>query len=501
MKRIDVCLLLEGTYPYVRGGVSSWVHQLIQGLPDLNFYLVFIGGSRESYSTQHYTLPNNVVGMEKHYLMDRQGILAPRARPGRAKVFGMWQNVISRFKNPEQVLQGEHLQGLLNNLGMQQGLSYDDFLYSERSWDVIVDLYFKHAENQSFVDYFWTFRNIYSPLFLLSEIARNLPKARLFHSISTGYAGFLGALAKQKQHCPYLLTEHGIYTKERKIDLTQATWIKDRHSALDTSMHKKMERTRQTWIDFFSQLGKTAYHQADHIVALYEGNRLRQIKDGAPPEKTDVIVNGINMARFEQAYQNRPQNAPKIAGLIGRVVPIKDIKTFIRTIRVAVNTEPDLQGWIIGPTEEDPDYVQECELLVKSLGLEESVLFLGMQNVAEILPQLGVCMLTSISEAQPLVLLEAMAAGIPCIASEVGSCREILEGMNEEDKQLGQCGYVTNIAEPNQASEALIKLLGDNTIWRQMGDNGYQRVKKYYQEHTMYSRYKSLYEDYLTWQE
>lgn len=501
MEKIDVCLLLEGTYPYVRGGVSSWVHQLIQGLPQLNFYIVFIGGSRKSYSAQHYELPNNVVGMETHYLMDRQGVLAPRARTGRPKVFEMWKNVISRFKSPEHPLKDEHLKGLLENLGLQQGLSFDDFLYSERSWDVIVDLYFKHAENQSFVDYFWTFRNIYSPLFLLTEIVRNLPKARLFHSISTGYAGFLGALAKQEQQRPFILTEHGIYTKERKIDLTQATWIKDRHSALDTSIHKKMEQTRQTWIDFFSQLGKTAYLQSDQIVALYEGNRLRQIKDGAPPEKTDVIVNGISMARFEIAYNNRPQKPPKIAGLIGRVVPIKDIKTFIRTIRVAVNSEPELQGWIIGPTEEDPDYVQECELLVKSLGLEESVLFLGMQNVAEILPQLGVCMLTSISEAQPLVLLEAMAAGIPCIASEVGSCREILEGMNPEDKKIGQCGYVTNIADPNQASEALIKLLTNSSEWRRMGDNGYKRVKKYYQEHTMYSRYKSLYEDHLTWQE
>ncbi|TMP86565.1 DUF3492 domain-containing protein [Pseudoalteromonas ruthenica] len=501
MKRIDVCLLLEGTYPYVRGGVSSWVHQLISGLSHLNFYLVFIGGSRSFYQQQHYTLPDNVVGMETHYLMDKDGLLAPRARRGKKSAFSLWQNVISRFKNPEQTLDGEHLQGLLANLGKKHGLSYDDFLYSERSWDVIVDLYFQHAQNQSFVDYFWTFRNIYSPLFTLVKVAENLPPARLFHSISTGYAGFLGALAKQKQQMPYLLTEHGIYTKERKIDLTQASWIKDRHSALDTSIHKKMEQTRQTWIDFFEQLGRTAYDQADSIVALYEGNRQRQIKDGAPADKTGVIVNGISMERFSEAYAKRPQQAPKVAGLIGRVVPIKDIKTFIRAIRVALNSEPELQGWIIGPTEEDPSYVRECELLVNSLGLQDNVLFLGMQNVAEILPKLGVCMLTSISEAQPLVLLEAMAAGIPCVASEVGSCREILEGMNEHDQQLGRCGYVTNIADPNQASEALLALLEDDQRWRQMGDNGYRRVQAYYQEHTMYERYQTLYEEHLTWQE
>ncbi|WP_105254432.1 GT4 family glycosyltransferase PelF [Pseudoalteromonas sp. T1lg75] len=501
MKPIDICLLLEGTYPYVRGGVSSWVHQLITGLPQYNFYLVFIGGCKSAYGEQYYQLPDNVVGMEKHFLMDHHGLFTPRPRRGKKTAFTMWQSVIERFKRPEESLSPEHLQGLLDNLGKQQGLSFSDFLYSERSWEVIVDLYYQHAQQQSFVDYFWTFRHVYSPLFTLVKIAENLPKARMFHSISTGYAGFLGALAKQQQSAPFLLTEHGIYTKERKIDLTQASWIKDRHSALDTSIHKKMEQTRQTWIDFFEQLGRTAYDRADEIVALYEGNRQRQIHDGAPAEKTQIIVNGINMARFSEAYDARLVAPPKVAGLIGRVVPIKDIKTFIRAIRVAVNSEPELQGWIVGPTEEDPSYYHECKLLVSSLGLEDNIRFLGMQDVAEIMPHIGVCVLTSISEAQPLVLLEAMAAGVPCVASEVGSCREILEGMNDEDKALGRCGYVTNIADPNQTSAALLSLLNDARNWRRLGDNGYRRVQRFYQEHTMYNHYQGLYEELLAWQE
>ena len=501
MKPIDICLLLEGTYPYVRGGVSSWVHQLITGLPQYNFYLVFIGGCKSAYSEQYYQLPDNVVGMEEHFLMDQHGLFTPRPRRGKKTAFAMWQSVIERFQHPQESLSEEHLQGLLDNLDKPQGLSFSDFLYSESSWEVLVDLYEQNAQQQSFVDYFWTFRHVYSPLFTLVKIAEKLPKARMFHSISTGYAGFLGALAKQHQGAPFLLTEHGIYTKERKIDLTQASWIKDRHSALDTSMHKKMEQTRQTWIDFFEQLGRTAYNQADEIVALYEGNRQRQIHDGAATEKTQIIVNGINMARFAEAYDARLVAPPKVAALIGRVVPIKDIKTFIRAIRVAVNSEPELQGWIVGPTEEDPTYFHECQLLVSSLGLEDNIHFLGMQDVAKIMPNIGVCVLTSISEAQPLVLLEAMAAGVPCVASEVGSCREILEGMNEEDKALGHCGYITNIADPNQTSAAMLALLNDPHNWRHLGDNGYQRVMHFYQEHTMYQRYQGLYKELLAWQE
>ena len=494
MQQADICLLLEGTYPYVRGGVSSWVHQLISGLPQYSFYLVFLGGTKESYGEQRYTLPANVLGLETHFIMQHEQFSPPRGRMGKARAFDMWQQVLARFNRVDDALNSEQLQLMLQQLGLQQGLSYEDFLYSEYSWQILVEQYLQQAPDQSFVDFFWTFRNIYTPLFSLVKIARKVPPARMLHSISTGYAGFLGALLKQRLDVPYLLSEHGIYTKERKIDLTQASWIQDRHFVLDTSIHKKMEHTRQTWISFFEQLGKTAYQHANHITALYQGNRERQISDGAPAEKTEIIVNGINLSRFAPALQQRPASPPKVVGLIGRVVPIKDIKTFIRAIRVAVNTEPSLEGWIIGPTDEDPTYVKECQLLIDSLSLQSQVKFLGMQDVAQILPQLGVCMLTSISEAQPLVLLEAMAAGVPCIATDVGSCREIIEGMQEQDKVLGPCGYVIGIANPNQASQAILNTLNDEQHWHRMSQAGYARVSQYYQEHIMFTRYQQLYE-------
>ncbi|WP_206422866.1 GT4 family glycosyltransferase PelF [Photobacterium sanguinicancri] len=202
---------------------------------------------------------------------------------------------------------------------------------------------------------------------------------------------------------------------------------------------------------------------------MFEGNRQRQHKDGAPDIRTKVIVNGIDTTRFGKAYKLRPDTPPIVVGLVGRVVPIKDIKTFIRTIRGAVETLPTIEGWIIGPTEEDEDYVHECQLLIESLGLEHNVKMLGSQNVAEMMPQLGVMMLTSISEAQPLVLLEAMAAGIPCIATEVGACREIIDGAAGDDAALGSCGEIIPIASPIDGANAIINVLA-------MPKNGVKRV-------------------------
>ncbi|OLQ71270.1 glycosyl transferase family 1 [Photobacterium proteolyticum] len=494
-KDVDICLLLEGTYPYVRGGVSSWVHQIISGLPEYTFHLIFLGGHPDFYGEPAYEFPDNVVGFEVHYLLSSPGESKPSPRSGKSKLFQAWGRFLSFFESEKTPIPGDLLGQISEFLGQKNKLSLTDFLYSRASWDVLTERYLESAENQSFVDYFWTYRGIYQPLFVLSQISQNLPNAKAFHSVSTGYAGFLGALCRQETGRPFLISEHGIYTKERKIDLSQANWIKDRHSLIDISMHKDMDLTRKTWIRFFEQLGLTAYHHADEIVALFEGNRQRQHRDGAPEHKTQVIVNGINTRHFHAAYEKRPPKPPLVVGLVGRVVPIKDIKTFIRTIRGAVEELPDLEGWIIGPTEEDPGYVHECELLIESLGLTNNVKMLGSQNVAEIMPRLGVMMLTSISEAQPLVLLEAMAAGIPCISTEVGACREIIDGAAGEDAALGSCGVIIPIASPIEGAEAIINVLSDTDNWIKTGDVGKARVTRYYDEKRMYDSYRHLYEE------
>jgi len=494
-KEVDICLLLEGTYPYVRGGVSSWLHQIITGLSEFTFHIIFLGGSPDVYDKPAYEFPPNVLGFEMHFLLSDSGNLKPSARTGPKEVFEAWNQFVSFFEQNENPIPSELLGKISVFLGAEKDLTMQDFLYSEASWDVLTERYAESAIRQSFVDFFWTYRNIYQPLFVLAKISQNLPKAKAFHSVSTGYAGFLGALCRQQSKKPYLLTEHGIYTKERKIDLAQATWIKDQHSIMDLSMHKEIDLTRKTWISFFEQLGLTAYDQADKIIALFEGNRERQHIDGADDKKTKVIVNGISTDRFFKAYDNRPESAPMVVGLVGRVVPIKDIKTFIRSIRAALDDLPDLQGWIIGPNEEDQDYANECKQLIESLGLTSHVKMLGSQNVVEMLPQLGVMILTSISEAQPLVLLEAMAAGIPCVATDVGACREIIEGAAGEDAEIGLAGEIVPIASPIEAAKSIVRILQDDKKWASIGDVGKRRVTKYYDDKLMYQAYRELYRE------
>jgi len=458
--KADIALLLEGTYPFIRGGVSSWVHQVITGLPEYTFALIFLGGDPKHYGKQQYTLPDNVTHLECHYLMDIQAVGKPRPRRGNKAAFETQRCLHAQFKASADV-PPDILHKVFADLGQKEGISRDDFLYSEESWEMIDENYRKYCTEPSFVDYFWSVRIMHSPLFQLAEVARKMPPVRMLHSISTGYAGLLGAIASEQRGIPLALSEHGIYTKERKIDLSQADWIHDPTDLVSGTLNEQLGYIRRLWIRFFEALGRLAYQQADPIVSLYQGNKARQLQDGAPEDRTCIIPNGIDPARFDAARQARPETIPRVLGLVGRVVPIKDIKTFIRAMRSVSEVIPDVEGWIVGPEDEDEAYVRECKELVASLDLTERVKFLGFQNVNDILPNLGLMVLTSISEALPLVILEAHAAGLPCLATDVGACRELLEGGSDEDRALGVSGVVVPIADPEATAREAVRLLSN----------------------------------------
>lgn len=492
--KADIALLLEGTYPYIRGGVSSWVHQIISGLPEYRFALIFLGGVREHYGEQQYTLPDNVTHLECHYLMDMDAVGKPSPRRGNRAAFEAQHSLHERFKSGEAI-PAEIMHRVFADLGKRSGITREDFLYSEESWNMVDESYRRYCTEPSFVDYFWSVRIMHAPLFQLAEIARTLPEVRMLHAISTGYAGLLGAITAQQRSVPFAVTEHGIYTKERKIDLAQAQWIHDPMDQVSGTLNEQMGYIRRLWIRFFEAIGRMTYQQADPIISLYQGNQLRQHQDGALPERTRIIPNGIEPTRFEAARAARPAAIPKVLGLIGRVVPIKDIKTFIRAMRTICDAMPDVEGWIVGPEDEDEAYVQECRELVESLGLEQQVKFLGFRNVNEILPQIGLMVLTSISEALPLVILEAHAAGLPCLATDVGACRELIEGVGEEDRALGVSGAVVAIADPEATAREAIRLLSEPELWRQAQQAGLARVQRFYTLESMYGAYRSIYND------
>ncbi|KGH14590.1 GT4 family glycosyltransferase PelF [Comamonas thiooxydans] len=497
--RADIALLLEGTFPYVSGGVSSWVHQILQAYPQHSFAIVFIGSRREDYGDFRYELPPNVVHFEEHFLYGHaSGKLRPTPRRGDPEVMSKLQQLLQALERRDESPAGRaEVLAAMRAVAMELlpggSLPQEDFLHSEYMWELIQDSYRRHCTDPSFVDFFWTVRIMLQPLWLLARIARELIPVRVLHTVSTGYAGFLGGMLHHLRGLPLVLSEHGIYTKERQIDLLQSQWIRDNRNVFQRDP-MEVSFFRQMWIQFFEWMGRFCYEAADPIIALFEANRLRQVADGAVPARTSSIPNGISVKRFAPLRALRPAVTPPVLCLIGRVVPIKDIKTFIRAMRRVVNHLPEAQALIAGPMSEDPAYVEECRNLVDSLGLQAQVHFLGMQKIDELLPRVGLVVLSSISEALPLVLLEAQAAGVPVVSTDVGSCRQLIEGLEPEDRALGACGRVVGIANPADLADAALELLKSPEAWQEASAAGIARVERYYSDQLLFDRYRQVYD-------
>ncbi|WP_118182360.1 GT4 family glycosyltransferase PelF [Paraburkholderia phosphatilytica] len=489
----DIGLLLEGTFPYVSGGVSSWVNQVIRAFPEYTFALCFLGSRPQDYPKQSYPLPDNVVHLENHYLYDFPPPPMVQRQQGDAHAFGRSAELHEHLRNPAmRNAAGRMLKDMLADLRPGGALGEDAFLYSKEAWAYLTDQYRQFCTDPSFVDYFWTVRIMHKPLWQLAQIAEGLPDVRVFHTVSTGYAGFLGALARYRHGRPLLVSEHGIYTKERKIDLFQSQWIRDNRTIFERDV-AQIGYFRDLWVRFFETLGRVCYDAAHDIIALYEGNRRRQIIDGAPDAKTASIPNGVNLTRLAPLRAQRAPGVPKTLCLIGRVVPIKDIKTFVRAMLTVVREMPDAEAWIAGPEDEDPSYASECRALVESLGLQDKVKFLGFQKIDELLPKCGVLVLSSISEALPLVVLEGFAAGVPSVTTDVGSCRQLIYGLEGDDAALGAAGRVVQIADPRALADAALDLFAEAN-WHAAQRAGIARVERYYTQEQMIGSYRTLYQ-------
>jgi glycosyltransferase involved in cell wall biosynthesis len=489
----DVCLILEGTYPYVPGGVSTWVHNLISALPDLTFCGVVILPSQTQKWEQRYEPPPNFVGLEHVYIHDYTLNKKRRRIPRRKKGVQQIEKLLALLKagDPQAV---ELLVGALFP-AEKRLLSTHDMIYCREAWDMVLRCYNPEENSDSFIDYFWTYRFTHLPLFQLLDAPK--PKARCYHTISTGYAGFLGLLAAKQHGRPLLLTEHGIYTKERKIEIAQAEWIYQSNYQ-EIRVEKELGAFQKLWIHMFEAMSRMTYHVSEEVITLYQGNAEIEKVEGCPPEKIKIIPNGINLKNFEGIGPDPGEkDGPFRVGFVGRVVPIKDVKTFLRACKLVSLRVPEAKFYIMGPTDEDKDYYRDCLALCDTLGLDKLVEYTGKVPILDWYPKLDLVVLTSISEAQPLVILEANIAGIPVVASDVGACSELCYGRTEEDRALGPSGLVTGIANPTSTAEAMIKIMTDTRLRIEMSEAGKERVRRYYNEADLNQTYRGIYHKYV----
>lgn len=468
-----VCVILEGCYPYVTGGVSTWMHQYIKAMPEHEFVLLTVSASSEDQGKFKYELPDNVVEIREIFLQDA---LKLQASGKRYRFGGEELQALTDFvhcKSPDW--------NVLFHMYNDKKMSPMSFLTSQEFLGILIRICEKDYPYTAFSDMFHTLRSMFLPVLYI--ISQDIPKADVYHAIATGYSGLLARLGSYKYHAPCMLTEHGIYTREREEEIIRARWVP--------------AAFKRFWVRFFYMLSDAIYSEASMITSLFDNARRTQIELGCRSERCRVIPNGIHYERFCNIPLKKEDGWIDI-GAIVRLAPIKDIKTLIYSFYELRFRMKNVRLHIIGP-EDDKEYAKECYALVEQLGVEE-VIFTGMVNILEYMEKLDFTILTSISEGQPLSVLESFAAGRPCVTTDVGCCRELLNGM--EGDSLGSAGICTPPMEREALCAAMERMSSRAEERYRMGQVGKRRVELYYRHNDMVRNYRNVYTEVMTnWRE
>lgn len=243
---------------------------------------------------------------------------------------------------------------------------------------------------------------------------------------------------------------------------------------------------------------RVAYRWASrttHMVAVsHDLQRFLEERIGISHDRITVIHNGVDMVQERSSDQIRQLRSEFgigkdtfLLGIVGSLYPVKGHAYLFKALGSVLAHYPETRLFVIGQGELEQALKQQ----VANLGIEKAVSFLGLRNdVPRLLPAFDLFVLPSLSEGLSVALLEAMAAGVPVLASKVGGSPEIVID--------GETGYLVPPERPEELSDRILKLVGNRDLARSFGERGRERVAQEFTTARMLEHYQHLYSDCLS---
>lgn len=240
----------------------------------------------------------------------------------------------------------------------------------------------------------------------------------------------------------------------------------------------------------YNRLDRLALRRFAFVAAVSDGVAQVLLGSRVAQQKIVRIANGIDLGSFEKAV---PTLAPEVrkdgvpvVGMVGRLVQEKGCDYFLRSAAEILTRFPGVLFVLVG----DGPERGSLEQLARELGIENNVSFLGHQSdMAGVYASLDICVLPSFVEGMPMTVLEAMAAGKPVIATNVGEVPNVVE--------QEVTGLVVTPGSVSELSAALARLLNDADLCRRMGKTGRQKARKSFSADLMAEKYLALYQQAL----
>jgi glycosyltransferase involved in cell wall biosynthesis len=474
---VRILLTTEGTYPYTRGGVSTWARSLIEGLAHHEFAVAAVVANPPAAPDER--LPPNVAVLpvplwglefvEEH--IPHPGGMRRRRRTTTAAVG-------TRFLPPIEVLFDQFLVADGDPRQVAESLadlaefaaSYDlhRAMQDERVWGLLHDRLtanplYRHVRLGEAID---LARSLYR---YLVPLAIPIPDVDVVHASAAALCVLPAFAARLRRGIPLVLTEHGIYLRERILELIHR----------DVSVLQKV-----MFSNLYRAIARAAYHVADRVAPVCEYNVRWERELGVEPSKVRVIYNGVDPARFSSLSPR--EERPTIVW-VGRIQPLKDLLTLIRAVAIVRRSVPTVVSRVYGP-DTDPEYAAECREAVAAAGLEDVVCFEGaVADPTVAFGRADVVVLSSMSEGFPYTVVEAMMCARPVVATDVGGVAEALD-----DRTL--------LAEPQNAASlahAVVRQLQSSRRERDaLGRRLRKRAMERFDEQQFLRGYDSLYREF-----
>jgi glycosyltransferase involved in cell wall biosynthesis len=486
---LSVLMTTEGTYPYSAGGVSTWCDALLRNTPDVRWTLLPL--MMNPHIEQQFDPPPNV---RKIVNVPLWGIEEPSEFSSDIPFGQLYDR---KRRTGTDVIERDFLppfRDLLRVICVDPGDSpalarvlvlLEDYFrrhdYNETFKSRPVWLAFKHdveeyartlitrnarpgPEHQlpSIFDLTECLRWLYHFLIVLTV---RVPKTDVTHSTAAAFCGIPCITARVRNRTPMILTEHGVYLREQYLFL---------------SRFRRLFFCKQFLLNLITAIVRANYYYADVVAPVCHYNTRWEVAHATPQQKIRVIHNGVDPDVF--AASPKLHGDPHVVAT-ARIDPLKDIETLLRVAARIKATHPRVKFTVHGAVA-DEAYHRRCLALRRHLGVDDTVsIGSPTTDVVGAYRDADVVLLTSISEAFPYSVIEAMSCEKAVVASDVGGVGEALEG----------CGVLVKPRDDERFAVEVARLLDDHHLRLRLGAKARARVMEDFRlDHTI-GKYLDLY--------
>lgn len=482
--KISVLLTTEGTYPFQKGGVSTWCDVLINKLSEIDFKVLSIVAN--PYLPLRYKLASNVKQVVKVPLWGTDDPIEyswrfPFSSALKSKI-GTTENVLTLKFIPlfDRFLQAVLLEksderelGQLLVAIHEYFLRYDyhQTMTSAIVWSSFQRLGLSQWQNGNYLDSPPTLTELSEAMRLLYRFLIPLhlpiPQADINHSSAAAFCGLPCVIAKLQRGTPYLLTEHGINIREQYLNLNRSV----SSSFVRLFLYRLM-----------GAIVKVNYHFADTIAPVCEYNARWERWWGVPPEKIKVIYNGADPEIFHPTP--RVEKERPVVVNVGLIFPLKGQLDLIEAAAIVRQKIPQVEFRFYGRAS-DEEYFAQCQKKVSEYRLEKNINFAGFTSEPwRAYSEADLVAMSSISEGFPFAVIEAMLSGATIVSTDVGGVREA----------IADTGLLVQANRPQQMAEAIIYLLELSPHDRsQYGQRALERSLKLFTQQTFLEEHRKTY--------